>query len=252
MSAAYTFDPAIHLLGNPCRNGHMLADTGLCPRTRGKDRKGKLRPGNCVICRAQAKRWLSEDYAQWRLADANLKGKGEQLILQRHLKSLNVPSVADLVREQQLLYWLQDRKACWAERFRMRRHRWQFRYLTDERFRLAHLERGSRRHVAKKANTFARLTAAQIVERFDAFGHACAYCKCTGDLHQDHFLPISKGGTHVLSNIIPACQPCNYSKRDHDPETWYQAQSFFSEKRWRIILTVTGKRKGAIGQLALI
>lgn len=249
MAAAYTFDPAVHVLGNPCRKGHSHQATGLCPRYR---RPNHSTPGNCVICRAEAKRWLSEDYRQWRLDNANRKGKGEQLILQRHLKALNVLSVADLVREQELLYWRQDRKACWAERFRIRRHRWQLRYLTDERFRLAHAERGSRRRAAKKANTLACLTTAQIRERFDAFGHACAYCGCHEPLHIEHFLPISVGGTHVLSNILPACQSCNYSKQAHDPETWYRAQPFFSEQRWRRILSVLGKTRSPVNQLALL
>ena len=162
------------------------------------------------------------------------------------------PSVTQLVIDEQRRYWREHPEEYRIEVNRCKRHEWQLKYLTNPELRRYNREKSKRRKARMRGNHVVRVTAPQIRQRFAQFDHACAYCGCIGDLHQDHFLPISKGGTHVLSNIIPACQTCNFSKRDHDPETWYRAQSFFSVKRWRIILTVTGKRKGAIGQLALI
>lgn len=46
------------------------------------------------------------------------------------------------------------------------------------------------------------------------WGHRCAYCRRTEPLTQDHITPVSKGGEHTLSNIVPACQSCNSSKKD--------------------------------------
>lgn len=40
----------------------------------------------------------------------------------------------------------------------------------------------------------------------------CHYCKKKTKLTQDHVIPLSKGGLHHPSNIVPACQPCNSSK----------------------------------------
>lgn len=88
--------------------------------------------------------------------------------------------------------------------------------------------------------------------RFTQFNMQCAYCssKCSPTL--DHFLPLANGGTHALSNLIPACHDCNSRKRDLDPETWYRAQPFFTEQRWRTILRILGKQRGSIGQLSLM
>jgi len=50
-------------------------------------------------------------------------------------------------------------------------------------------------------------------EELKALYHGCcAYCHQAAPLTQDHVIPISKGGWHVIENIVPACQPCNSRK----------------------------------------
>lgn len=95
------------------------------------------------------------------------------------------------------------------------------------------------------------VTAEVIDQRFELFGHACAYCGAQHDLHIDHFIPLAKGGTHAPSNLVPACPSCNSSKCDSDPEQWYRQQPSFNERRWKQIQKATGHHK-APGQLALI
>lgn len=48
-------------------------------------------------------------------------------------------------------------------------------------------------------------------------GYSCAYCGDDSPLTQDHAIPLSRGGNHTLTNMIPACLPCNSSKRDKTP-----------------------------------
>jgi 5-methylcytosine-specific restriction endonuclease McrA len=58
-----------------------------------------------------------------------------------------------------------------------------------------------------------------------ATGYCCAYCDTTFPfeaLQQDHITPLSKGGSHTLSNIVPACKSCNSRKRDKDIPTSVQ------------------------------
>lgn len=47
----------------------------------------------------------------------------------------------------------------------------------------------------------------------------CFYCKndCSNGYHVDHFIPISKGGTHTAENLRIACACCNLSKHDSMP-----------------------------------
>ena len=44
----------------------------------------------------------------------------------------------------------------------------------------------------------------------------CRYCGNPSE-HIDHFYPLSKGGLHDISNLVPACAPCNLSKGNKDP-----------------------------------
>lgn len=51
------------------------------------------------------------------------------------------------------------------------------------------------------------------------FDHRCVYCnrKFKGRLTQDHIVPLSKGGSHTASNIVPACKSCNCKKNVGPP-----------------------------------
>ena len=50
--------------------------------------------------------------------------------------------------------------------------------------------------------------------------HKCYWCGRTlnkGSLTADHLIPLSKGGTHQRTNLVPACYQCNQAKRDMMP-----------------------------------
>lgn len=44
-------------------------------------------------------------------------------------------------------------------------------------------------------------------------GGACAYCDRRGPLTADHRVPLARGGTNYIANILPACRSCNARKR---------------------------------------
>lgn len=48
----------------------------------------------------------------------------------------------------------------------------------------------------------------------------CFYCRdrCDGLFHVDHFIPLAKGGAHVLTNLRIACPPCNLKKNAKMPD----------------------------------
>lgn len=72
-----------------------------------------------------------------------------------------------------------------------------------------------RRHIAK--NLEATLTPDEWQEILDKHFHRCHYCgKKSDKLHQEHKIPISKGGGLTKENIVPACQSCNSSKNVND------------------------------------
>jgi len=51
----------------------------------------------------------------------------------------------------------------------------------------------------------------------DAFGGRCFYCGGEGRLEMDHVIPVSRGGRHVLANLVPACGTCNKRKHNAQP-----------------------------------
>ena len=57
----------------------------------------------------------------------------------------------------------------------------------------------------------------EIVARF---GGICAYCKIAPGTTMDHVVPLSHGGAHAPSNVVPACRKCNSSKHASTPEEW--------------------------------
>lgn len=57
------------------------------------------------------------------------------------------------------------------------------------------------------------LTAKEWREIREEFNGGCAYCRRTDRrLTRDHFIPITKGGGHTKSNVVPSCSSCNSRK----------------------------------------
>lgn len=51
-----------------------------------------------------------------------------------------------------------------------------------------------------------------------SYNNCCAYCGLPGKLEQEHVVPLSRGGAHSVSNIVPACRSCNARKSKRTPE----------------------------------
>lgn len=57
------------------------------------------------------------------------------------------------------------------------------------------------------------VTQAEWRERVAYFNGCCAYCgERMEPPTQDHMTPLSRGGAHLIENIVPACRECNSSK----------------------------------------
>jgi len=55
-------------------------------------------------------------------------------------------------------------------------------------------------------------TAAEWIALVLAHGGRCAYCGGPGPLQADHRVPIARGGSGTIDNILPACARCNARK----------------------------------------
>lgn len=49
----------------------------------------------------------------------------------------------------------------------------------------------------------------------------CAYCSTAPAESRDHVIPISRGGSNNIENILPACLTCNKTKNARTVEEWH-------------------------------
>jgi 5-methylcytosine-specific restriction endonuclease McrA len=177
----------------------------------------------------------------------------ETLPLERWLRTATrPPSVAKLVYLEQRRYWKENPVAELAHKRNWSAEIWRWKYMVNPDFRYHQRQRNSEKKAGNRQNHTVRLRQGALRQQFAAFDGNCCYCGSADRIVVDHFIPRSKGGPHVLTNLVPACHRCNTSKTDHDPTEWYQSQSFYSLKRWRLILKVLGKKDATLNQLTLL
>lgn len=107
-------------------------------------------------------------------------------------------------------------------------------------------KRGRREEVnkrrAKIRNLTREFTKADWNNCLDAFDGSCCYCGSKDKIQQEHFIPLTKGGTYTVDNILPACKECNNSKNNKDYKDWYPLQTFYDIGRERNILQYLNRR----------
>ena len=73
----------------------------------------------------------------------------------------------------------------------------------------SHLENRRR---ARKAGNGGSHTLAERCEKFARLGNVCYFCGLPKKLTVDHDVPLARGGTDDIANILPACRSCNSKK----------------------------------------
>lgn len=59
------------------------------------------------------------------------------------------------------------------------------------------------------------------VRRADFRCHYCGVdCRTAGGVQRDHMVPLSRGGSNDLDNVVPCCKMCNYAKGTKTVEEW--------------------------------
>ena len=65
---------------------------------------------------------------------------------------------------------------------------------------------------ARKSGNGGSHTLQEWREKCALFANLCAYCGEPKPLQRDHRVPLTRGGTNDIDNIVPACASCNASK----------------------------------------
>lgn len=133
-------------------------------------------------------------------------------------------------------------------------------YRRTEKGRLVELKAKHTRK-AREQKLPAALDEATWENCLEDFNYKCAYCGITEAehikiysqrLHQEHFIPLSKGGEYTHNNIIPSCRSCNAKKHNIDFFEWYPEQEFYSKERNEKILEYLGYKNKNIQQLSIL
>lgn len=124
-----------------------------------------------------------------------------------------------------------------------------------------HIFRSARQRRRTKGKEVSHTLSAEQWEEIKMFfGGSCSYCGMTEEehvnvfnevLHQEHFIPLSKGGEYTHNNIIVACRACNCSKKNKDFFEWYPSYEYYSKRREKIILEYLSY-KDNIQQLSIL
>jgi 5-methylcytosine-specific restriction endonuclease McrA len=95
--------------------------------------------------------------------------------------------------------------------------------------------RRSQKRAALWTSDVEKITATVLDEILNQYNNQCWICEIQLDVVQwDHVHPLSKGGSHVLSNLRPACKDCNGRKGSIHP--------FTDEKKNEIAVVVRALR----------
>ncbi len=96
------------------------------------------------------------------------------------------------------------------------------------------LEQNARR--AKYFGTVSNVPAAEWERWCDAFGRRCAYCGLqlkTPVL--EHVVPLSRGGSDTMDNVVPSCMVCNRRKGTRTPYEWLRSEGKQDEFTQRVM-----------------
>jgi len=68
------------------------------------------------------------------------------------------------------------------------------------------------RRRARKFLAQGSYTTLEWIELLQKWNWTCAYCGDSGALQPEHRIPLARGGSNLIDNILPACGRCNQRK----------------------------------------
>lgn len=83
----------------------------------------------------------------------------------------------------------------------------------------------TRDYASRRANAIGNFTSRDYLKLLRRTLGKCYYCTKNEANSIDHVLPLSRGGTNFIGNIVPACGSCNYSKGPRTIAEWKYGKS---------------------------
>lgn len=74
------------------------------------------------------------------------------------------------------------------------------------------------------------LTVSEWTAVYESFRGRCAYCNGAQARTIDHVIPLSRGGSHDVENVVPACRVCNAHKGAKPLDAFLEAEGFDEDR----------------------
>lgn len=198
-----------YLTGKPCVNGHVsrrFSSNGSCEQCANEQCAAwrKKNPEKSAECSRAWKADNAGKVAAWKMA-ARARDPGKLRAQEREYRERNP----------------EKRKAAmksWRQRNAARVAAYNKEYRADNRERLRAYT--STMKALRRAIEAAGITGGVLAAWTREQPKVCFYCgtDCEGLFHVDHFIPLARGGAHVLTNLRIACAPCNLRKNAKMPD----------------------------------
>lgn len=179
---------------------------------------GKSIVGYCRAClKLKRKQWVSQSDHKAHYQRYGLPNKEQKRTRNRAWKKANQDKIKAASKQYNL-----DNRESMNERLK----RW--RQLNPHRVAyynaMYRLQRATQSDGTVSSGTYKQLYAQK-------FCHYCEEFVDSSERTVDHVIPLSRGGTHSVSNLVMACGSCNYSKQGRTPEEFLEYKRLIGEKR---------------------
>lgn len=189
--------PTRYFTGKPCKHGHVserLVSDGGCVR--------------CGQLQRNARRQLQKILGLWKRPKRSPEAKRAQKARARLRQKQADPEGYRKKRAEDKARQHARNPAARRERHR----RWKRK---NPELHAVH----RRNAKLKRRGVPGKHTVAELRARYADQEGRCFWCReaLSDDYHRDHVIPVSKGGTNDIRNIVLACAPCNVRKSDTHP-----------------------------------
>lgn len=181
------------------RHRHVDRPCEWCGKSVAQEKHGSHRPTCSVLCRSAVTKWdRGPVLSKWAVPRA----KPLPVILPRFVGATCADCGARFVADRKHGFSVQGDGPYCSDRCKRRS--------------------GNRRRRAREFDAPGSFRWAEVIGLFLRFGKRCAYCDqhIDGQPDPDHVVPLKRGGSNDISNILPACRLCNSDKCDLTLDEW--------------------------------
>lgn len=178
--------------------------------------------------RSSSRKYYEDHYEERRAYNASYAEKHRKEL--REYASKNFAAKHDELCEQQKEYYRKNREELRTQRAKhyqdnceaIRDKARQYHY--TERGKIVHRASSHNRR-SRKRNATGTHSAEDLRQQYERQKGKCYYChlnlgKGKNAYHADHVVPLSRGGSNSIDNIVITCSTCNLKKHSRMPSEW--------------------------------